>query len=229
MNGITHVFFDLDHTLWDYETNARETLTEVFDNYGINAYYSSANAFINSFHYTNSKLWKRYNSGEIDRDFIRANRFRLLFENRGSISDTLNGTISDYFFQTCPRKTALIDGAIGVLDRLSEEYELGIITNGFEDTQNIKLRESGIRKYFEHVITSETAGHRKPSAAIFELAQSMSGATSDTAIMIGDNYNTDISGAKNANWRAFWFNPENSNTYDHDLQIQELSELLDHL
>lgn len=228
MKNITHIFFDLDHTLWDYDTNARETLTELFEMHELNRYYTTVDSFIKAFHYTNHRLWKRYNKGEIGRDFIRENRFRQLFETRGNISDTLNESLSSYFFTNCPRKTALIDGSLEVLDSLGEKYELGIITNGFEETQNIKLTISGLQHYFKYIITSETAGHRKPSPEIFELAQNMSGATKNSAVMIGDNFNTDIAGAIKAEWNCFWFNPEGNNDYNHEPQIQNLLELLDH-
>ncbi len=229
MNGITHIFFDLDHTLWDYDTNARETLTEIYNDYNLGQYYTTAEAFINSFHYTNSKLWKRYNVGEIDRDYIRENRFKSLFKDRGGISDEVNSSISSYFFNTCPMKTALVSGTWDVLESLKNRYELGIITNGFEDTQNIKLTNAGIKKYFKYIITSETAGYRKPSLEIFELALSKSGVTAEEVVMIGDNYSTDIAGAKNAGWKSFWFNPENKTNNSHDLQIKDLTELLQHL
>ncbi len=229
MNGITHIFFDLDHTLWDYDANARETLTELFHAYDLGQYFSSPEAFINSFHYKNHQLWKRYNKGEIDRDFIRKHRFRSLLEERGTVSDTMNDSISEYFFTTCPRKTALIDGAIEVLEKLSKAYELGIITNGFEDTQSIKLTESGLDKYFKYVITSETAGHRKPSLEIFELALEISGADIESVIMIGDNYATDITGAQNAQWKSIWFNPNGDTDFEHENQVENLTDLLKHL
>ena len=220
MKDVTHIFFDLDHTLWDYETNARETLTELYLQYNLDRYYLTADAFIKAFHFTNHNLWKRYNFGEIDRDYIRENRFKKLFEDRGKISDTTNEAISSYFFNTCPRKTALMEDTVKVLESLSINYELGIITNGFEDTQNIKLTEAGIQHYFKHVITSETAGHRKPSRAIFELALEMSGASKDNVVMIGDNLTTDIEGAQNASWKSFWFNPSKNDFFSFSMALR---------
>jgi putative hydrolase of the HAD superfamily len=226
MNLITHIFFDLDHTLWDYETNATETLKELYEEYDLGNYFSSENAFIKTFKHVNHGLWEQYNHGQIDRMYIRNERFRLIFKGRVEISQEKSRELSEYFITHCPRKTALMPGAIETLELLRDRFQLGIITNGFDDIQAVKLNSSGMEVFFPVVITSETFGHRKPSVEIFRRAENTAGSKAETSMMIGDNLNTDVMGAKNAGWTSVWFNVGPRLKHEAHFEINQLKELL---
>ncbi len=224
MKEVKHVFFDLDHTLWDYEKNARLTLTEMFDKYQLGFFFRSIDSFVNAFHHANGQLWSQYNRGEVDKQYIRKYRFKNILQKRAD-DDSLYEELSNYFIEHCSRQTHLIPGTMDTLDYLSEKYELSIITNGFNDSQKVKLEESGIDAYFRYVITSESVGYKKPSPEIFDFALELSGHLSHEVVMIGDNLSTDIAGAKSAGWKNIWLNLTSNKSSDPDNEIASLSEL----
>jgi putative hydrolase of the HAD superfamily len=193
------VLFDLDHTLWDYETNSRETLVELFDHYGLKDRGVTKHAFLDSFSRINTELWNLYDRSLLHRDMIRLHRFEKILLEIGINDQPLSLQLSSDYIEHSPKKPNLLEGAKEILDYLFPKYPMVIVTNGFDDVQGTKLSCSGITHYFKDVITSARAGYKKPAKEIFEFALSQSGAQAHQAIMIGDNLQTDIGGAINAN------------------------------
>lgn len=222
---IKYIFFDLDHTLWDYENNSARILEEMYQFFGLDQCFSSSQAFMKVFHYENNLLWNKYNRGDIDREHIRRERFKKILKGR---VESINGQaleMSDFFIEHCPNGSKLVDGAAEVLSTLSEEYPMSIITNGFTDTQGKKLNASKIQSYFEHVITSESAQSRKPAKEIFDIALNQANTEGDHSIMIGDNLNADAIGARNAGLHSVWFDPQGIRLPYPQYRISHLSEL----
>jgi len=197
----------LDHTLWDYERNSRETLRELYNEYALGQKgVTDVEDFLEQFRKVNDDLWYQYDNGFINSDFIRRERFRRILAPFRVDDEILSEELSRDYLQFCPQKGHLIPHAIDVLEYLAQEYRLAIITNGFEEIQHTKLASGKLRHYFDHVITSQKAGHRKPSREIFDCALSLNGIRNDEAIMIGDNLITDIAGAQNASIDPVFFN-----------------------
>lgn len=208
MSKYQAVFFDLDHTLWDYDTNSSELLTELFYAYELDQASSfGLNYFLDTFIQVNNKLWNNYNKGHIDREEIRSKRFANILKAMGIRNDELALELSDVYIDRCPRKTNVFPYTYEVLDYLKEKYPLFVLTNGFNDVQEIKLSCSKLSPYFQGVITSESSGHRKPSREIFEFALSQAKSSHHNSIMIGDNLSTDIAGAAGINMDTVFFNP----------------------
>jgi len=223
--GYKKIYFDLDHTLWDYDTNARNTLLEIFEEFGIDRFFLNPDSFISYFYTVNYGLWDLYNRGQIDKDFIRQERFKRVLDGRSEEDQSFFNEISDFFVSNCPRQNNLMPGAKSILESLSSKYRLGIITNGFDETQTIKVNASGINEFFETMVTSESSASRKPDRKIFEFALQKSRLKKEEVIMIGDNLKTDIEGAKNFGISAIWYNPEGSQG-SHESSISHLEELL---
>jgi putative hydrolase of the HAD superfamily len=203
------IFFDLDHTLWDYETSARETLRELYHQYQLHDLgVSRFDEFHHEFRQVNQQLWHLYDHGKIDSEAIRKERFKQILDKFSIQNEEISLKLSADYLDTCPRKGYLIPGAIETLDYLVERYPLTVITNGFEDIQRIKLEAGNLTGYFKHIITSQKAGYKKPAREIFDFALNQNGISSDQAIMIGDNLVTDIAGAKNASVDVIFFNPD---------------------
>lgn len=202
------IFFDLDHTLWDYETNSGEAITELYHHHRLSERSNAdVSTFLSVFNEVNKRLWVLYDKGLIHRDVIRLERFKEVLE-RVNIQDyPLSLQLSDEYLQISPRKPALMPHAREVLDFLIEKYRLVIITNGFVDIQATKLSSSGIAHYFHQVVTSEEAKHKKPAREIFDYALRENMIEAHQAVMIGDNLITDIQGAKNASIDTIFFNP----------------------
>jgi putative hydrolase of the HAD superfamily len=209
MKKYKSVFFDLDHTLWDYDTNSYETLNELYLQHKINAisgieFYH----FHDSFQRINLKLWDQYDRGYIGREVIRNDRFKMVLSELGAEDNHLAYQLGEHYSVLSPTKKNLVPNAFEILDYLVSQYPLYLVTNGFEEMQSTKVESGGIRKYFAEVITSEKAGHKKPAKEIFDYTLGLGGFKKEEVIMIGDNLLTDIAGASNAGIDSVFYNPK---------------------
>lgn len=194
------LFFDLDHTLWDFEANSRQTLEELYHelelkNRGIHDF----DLFHKNYLVHNDKLWDRYRNGFIKVDELRWKRMWLALLDFKIADEPLARAMGVRFLDLLPTRKLLFPHTIEMLDYLAEKkYRLHLITNGFEKTQHGKLKSSGLDKYFNEVITSEGSNSLKPHKEIFEFAFRKTGALPEQSIMIGDTIDVDILGALNA-------------------------------
>lgn len=227
---IKHIFFDLDHTIWDFDRNAQETLLELYEVYGLKALgLHSAEKFIAHYTENNHRLWQRYHLGEITKEILRQERFRNTFLELGIQPEHIPHAFEEDYVRMSPRKTNLFEGAEKVLGYLQQKYKLHIISNGFKETTLTKMELSGLNPYFTNVIISEDVGVNKPDKTIFEYALNKAGALKTESIMIGDSLEADIRGAQNFGMKAIFFNPlKIEPPADIDLQIFKLEELLLH-
>ena len=226
---VKHIFFDLDHTLWDFETNSTLTLKELFERFDLGVKIDSEDAFVKRYKEINAHYWSLYRVGQIKKSELRNIRFEKTLEHFGFSDPDLTNTLSEEYVSTCPLKPNLMPGCIEVLDYLYERYDLHIITNGFEEIQAIKLQKSGIDKYFQHVVTSEKIDRRKPDPVIFNHAGNLTSSSGTENLMIGDHYEADVLGARAVGWHAIHFDPENTHIEPDDLRISALISLKDHL
>ena len=203
-----HLFFDLDHTLWDFEANAKETLKYLYalntlKERGVNDF----DLFFKQYCFHNEQLWKRYTNGTIKQDELRWKRMWLTLLDFKIADQELSKKISVEFLNELPNRKNLFPYTTEILDYLlSKNYVLHLITNGFESIQHNKLSNSNLTKYFKEVITSEKANSLKPNKEIFEFALKVSGASLHESIMIGDNIDADIKGAINAGMDTVFVN-----------------------
>lgn len=226
-----HIFFDLDRTLWDFETNSQDTLTEIFNEYELGRIEDcKLNDFIQRYERHNAELWDAYRKGTLEKDVLRTERFRRTLADYGVDAPELARQIGFFYVQRSPEKTALFPYTIEMLKTLNELYTLHIITNGFEEVQHVKLAKSEMRKYFDHVITSEKAGVKKPEPAIFEYAMVVTGAKTDESLMVGDDLPVDLLGAKGVGIDQAYFNPkEIAHAEEVTFEYRKHQELVDYL
>ena len=207
-----HLFFDLDHTLWDFDANAMETLADVYKDLDLQtAGINDFDLFCKHYLHHNAVLWDRYHHGYITAEELKWKRmWRTLLEFKNG-SEELAKKMSGYFLEVLPTKQNLFPYTHEILQHLKEkEYKLHLITNGFEKTQWRKLDNSKLGQYFEEVITSETSNSVKPNKEIFEYALRITGAELTQSIMIGDNLDADIKGAINAGMDSIFVNHINA-------------------
>lgn len=195
-----HLFFDLDHTLWDFEANSHQTLKELY--LVLNLLEKGIEDF-DLFHKNylahNDKLWDRYRNGYIKVDELRWKRMWLSLLDFKIADEPLARQMGNIFLDLLPTRKILFPYTTEILDYLTDKnYQLHLITNGFEKTQHSKLKYSGLDKYFIEVITSEGSNSLKPKKEIFEYAFQKTGANPAESIMIGDAIDVDILGALNA-------------------------------
>src|SRR5476649_953601 len=164
-----HLFFDLDHTIWDFDKNAEETLYELYDVYRLSEIgLPSAALFIETYTRNNHRLWADYHTGKITKAELRETRFKKTFLDLGVHPDLIPSSFEDDYVQLCPTKTNLFPHAHETLGYLQSKYTLHLISNGFRESSEMKIGRTGIGKYFQHVIISEIVGVNKPDKAIFE-------------------------------------------------------------
>ncbi|MDH5381074.1 MAG: YjjG family noncanonical pyrimidine nucleotidase [Cyclobacteriaceae bacterium] len=228
MHKYKYIFFDLDHTLWDYEKNSKTTLKLVYDHFQLFNLKIDFQRFYKTFKKVNNKLWIQYNRREISQQDIRTKRFVEIFSQFNLENKELCLQISNFYMEKGPQEIGLISGTISILNYLADKYKMLILTNGFEHTQHTKLRCTNIKDYFHHVVTSENSGFVKPDTAIFDFALNLCQIEPQHAIMIGDNLQTDILGAKNSGIDSVYFNPDyRQDTIGANYNISSLHQLSD--
>ena len=226
LQNIKHIFFDLDHTLWDFDRNSEMAFAQIFSD---KFPHIATLDFIKVYIPINQECWRLYQTNQISHDELRYNRLKHSFDAIDiQVSDDDIDFIAKQYLEILPNNNFLIDGAIELLDGLKSDYKLHIITNGFTNVQYRKLQNSGLSKYFETVTNSERAGVKKPDARIFEVAITDANASVDQSIMIGDSWEADVMGAINANIKTIFYNPEKSmqNT-NSELLIADIQHLLE--
>jgi len=226
-NKYKHLFFDLDRTLWDFEKSAIEAFEEIFGKHklalkGIPDF----EEFHKKYSDHNHRLWDLYREGMLEKDVLRWKRFHLTLLDYGIDNRKLADALGADYLEISPRKVNLFPHVMETLECLSPKYHLHLITNGFQEVQEIKIKTSGMDRFFEKLITSEEAGVKKPDPKIFYFALEKTGALADESLMIGDDYTVDIAGARGAGMDQVFFDPESvSKENDCTYKITDLLEL----
>ncbi|MDD3721972.1 MAG: YjjG family noncanonical pyrimidine nucleotidase [Lutibacter sp.] len=204
MKPIKHIFFDLDHTLWDFESNSDIAFETVFKKYQVKA---DLQIFLNNYRGINERYWKLYREEKITKEELRLGRLKDTFiKIKEDFDLQLLENLSVDYIEVLPHHNKLFEGTHEILEHLYVNYKLHIITNGFNEVQYKKIKNSGLTKYFDKIITSEDAGVKKPNPIIFKYALELTKAFSNESIMIGDNWEADIMGAKEAGFDVIFCN-----------------------
>ncbi|MFD2907312.1 YjjG family noncanonical pyrimidine nucleotidase [Flavobacterium ardleyense] len=218
-----HVFFDLDHTLWDFDKNSGFAFDTIFKEQGFTIDVAD---FLEVYIPRNQHYWKLYQVNKISRDDLRYYRLKDVFDAlKFKVSDIDIERVSEDYINYLPEYNHLFDGAIELLDYLKPNYNLHIITNGFASAQARKLKNSNLEQYFETITNSELAGAKKPHRNIFEFALSLANASKTDSLMIGDSYEADVIGAQEAGIEAIFFNEQKVEVETDVHQISHLLEL----
>jgi YjjG family noncanonical pyrimidine nucleotidase len=222
-NRIKHIFFDLDHTLWDFDKNSEVAFDKIFK---LNHPNIKIDRFIEKYVPINQACWKLFQNDEITHHELRYNRLKHTFDAINfEISDAEIDIIANDYLEFLPESNLLFDGAIEILEYLVTKYELHIITNGFAEVQAKKINNSNIDHYFKSITNSEMAGVKKPNPKIFEHALEIAKAKKSESIMIGDSLDADVRGAINFGIDAIYFNSNGENATIDVLEIKNLLEL----
>ncbi|MEQ3796431.1 YjjG family noncanonical pyrimidine nucleotidase [Flavobacteriaceae bacterium MJ-SS4] len=222
INGLTDVFFDLDHTLWDFDKNSALTFEKIFKMNSLNIHLES---FLQYYEPINLKYWKLFREEQIDKASLRYRRLADTFDKLGiSVNDNIIDKLSEDYIDHLSSFNHLFDDTIHILDYLKPKYKLHIITNGFKEVQEGKLQNSKISHYFNTVTNSEIVGVKKPNPKVFNFALNLAQADVETSIMIGDNYEADILGALNVGFDVIHFNYHDEEV---DKNIKQITNLLD--
>ena len=202
--NVTDIFFDLDHTLWDFDRNSFLALKSVFKKYHIDV---NLELFTEIYEPINEAYWKLYREDRISKEQLRRGRLVDAFNDfnvQFSIQQIDDMAVS--YIDELPKNNYLLEGAIAALDYLKDKYTLHIITNGFKEVQHIKLKNSGIYSYFKTITSSEEVGLKKPNPVVFKAALEQAGVSKEKTLMIGDNFEADILGAEAVGMKTLFYN-----------------------
>lgn len=225
--NITDIFFDLDHTLWDFDKNSQMAFDRIFKN---NFEGIKIEDFIEKYLPINQECWRLYQNDQITHQELRYNRLKLSFDALNySMTDENIDQISNDYIEFLTDNNYLFDGAIEVLEYLKPKYKLHIITNGFAHVQEKKINNASLGGYFTTITNSELAGVKKPNSIIFDYAVNLAQSSKENSIMIGDDFDADVNGALNAGLDAIFFNVKNIETPENYKQINHLLELKKYL
>ncbi len=227
MNHYKHIFFDLDRTIWDFETNSNEKFRKIYDHYDLSSKgIPSWEEFRKRFANHNEMLWDLYRQGKIKKERLSIQRFDLTLQDFGIHDPGMASSIAHEYLTIRNEDVYLFPDAIDVLDYLYEKYVLHLITNGFEEVQVRKVNISGLDRFFKTFTTSEEAGVKKPDPGIFVYALKKANADPAESIMIGDDLEVDILGAKEIPMDQVYFNDKEKTHHEKvKYEIRELREL----
>lgn len=225
--GITDVFFDLDHTLWDFEKNSELTYKKIFSE---NKLEIDLVDFFKLYVPYNIELWKLYQEDKISKEDLRYKRLKTIFDQLNiKVNEEMINKLSDDYIENLATFNHLFVDTIEILDYLKPNYKLHIITNGFAEVQLKKLKNSKIDHYFQVIMDSETAGVKKPNAIIFEKALEQANTKPEVSVMIGDSYEADILGAKNIGMHTLFYTSKEDYIKVKSHKINKLKQIKNYL
>ncbi|MCK0130679.1 YjjG family noncanonical pyrimidine nucleotidase [Flavobacteriaceae bacterium F08102] len=220
---IEHVFFDLDHTLWDFEQNSAKAFDYLFSKHQIKVDLVS---FLKVYKPINFDFWKMYREDRISKKELRYQRLKKTFDVlQFTISDDRIHSLSSGYLEQLTNFNHLFEHTVDILEYLKPKYQLHIITNGFSEIQEKKMLNAQIRPYFTHIITSESVGVKKPNPRIFEFAMDLAQCHTQNCMMIGDSLEADIQGAQGVGIQTIFFNSHRERNHNQDRAIECLLEI----
>jgi putative hydrolase of the HAD superfamily len=226
-----HIFFDLDRTLWDFDSSAKMAFTNIFEKFSLKSFgIPGVDAFQTVYNEHNEKLWALYREGKIKKEILRGLRFNYTLAEFGINDEALAETIGQEYITISPHLVALYAGAHEILEYSRNKYHVHLITNGFSEVQAVKLEASKLKGYFETIVTSEAAGFKKPAKGIFDYAFREADAVPEDSLMIGDDPDVDILGAREVGMDQVLFDPhfrhqQNGSTF-YINRLVELKEII---
>ena len=222
-----HIFFDLDRTLWDFDTNSKAALKIMFEEHKLDERMRSFQSFYTSYKKINGRLWNSYGSGKITKAVLRVKRFNDTLKSFQIDDLELATKLGEDYIKISPYQTGIFPGTIETLKELkNNDHTLHIITNGFKEVQAIKLKNSGLRDYFDIIVCSEEVGKNKPAPEVFKFATRQANANPKDSLMIGDDYLVDVVGAERFGMKGILFDPHQSyKEGTHDWHIDSLDKI----
>lgn len=221
--SVTDIFFDLDHTLWDFEKNSALTFEKILKHNEVDVLIAD---FLDVYIPINLQYWKLYRDEKVTKTELRYQRLKKTFDAiEFSVSDNLINTLSEEYIEHLSSYNHVFPHTFEILDYLKPKYRLHIITNGFQEIQDKKLKNANLYDYFEHIVNSEMAGVKKPSPKIFELALNLAKTKAKNSVMIGDNLEADILGAQALGFHTIHFNAHKESEHNYCKMINSLNEI----
>lgn len=204
MPGYDTVLLDADMTLLDFRRSEREALVRVLAQYGL----PQDECVLQDYGKINAALWDAFARGEIDQDFLSAERFAALMRVYGGQADPRK--VNRSYELALGEEAWLLPGAEAFCQALAGMgLTLAIATNGLPAAQRGRYVRTGLDRYIPHLFISMELGARKPQREFFDQICTSLGITCRSqVVMVGDGLGTDILGGNRAGIDTIWYNPD---------------------
>ena len=224
-----HIFFDLDHTLWDFDRNSKAALSDVYYEFDLRQFQiASPQHFQEVYGPINERMWVQYRLGEIDAETVKIGRFRESLKRFGVVDEDLVRAAKSFYLNQLPLKGYLMPNTKEALTYLQTKYKLHVVTNGFRAVTERKIAHSDIGAFFESTLSAEEVGVLKPNRAVFDRALSMNNATTDNSLFVGDNLIADVQGAQGVGMDQVFFNPhQKAHNETPTFEIKDMKEMVE--
>ncbi|MEX0779508.1 MAG: HAD family hydrolase [Balneolales bacterium] len=225
MKNIKFIYFDLDDTLLDHKSAQRLALEQLRINSTILDGISSQ-TLQETYARVNAQLWTDYGNSVIDRHELQQLRFELTLKEL-ELETSFYSELGEHYLKLYETKWSWINGAETFYDDIRERYPVGLLTNGFSETQQKKVARFDFNKTSQHIVISEDIGYLKPDSRIFDHATKLTGLEPDQILYVGDSYRSDIIGGSQYGWKTAWYtdNPEASKKNTADFIFNDFSQL----
>lgn len=211
---------DLDHTLFDSDSSEAAAFQQAMNVAGVR----KPDRYEGLFRRINLELWAAVERGETTPQYVKTHRFERLALEAGLDADPL--AMSEAYVAGLGANGELYAGAREVLDILSRNATLALVTNGLSEVQRRRIERTGILECFDAVVISAEVGAAKPAAGIFDIAfAALDTPSKDSALMVGDNLASDILGGSNYGIATCWYNPKRRSAGPSDRISHEISAL----
>ncbi len=224
------LLIDADDTVLDFDNSERDSIILLCKDHGI----ADGERVADKFKQINRRMWDMFERGEITREQIFYTRFEELFDHFGLTGLDAVALGEDYK-ENMAHSKRIIRGARAFLSRISLRHDVYCVTNGITRTQKMRMKSSGLGRYFKKLYISQEMGLAKPSKAFFDRVIADIGEydLEDTYI-IGDSLTSDIQGGINSGIKTILFNREGKKIKDivPDYSVggyRELEKLIDEL
>ena len=150
---IKTVLFDLDDTILDFNMSEKIALIKTFESFG----YDVTGEMILKYSQYNISQWKRLELGEISREEVKVNRFKLLFDDLGLDLSPKKTTL--VYEENLAKGHYFVKGAKEMLNSIYKDYDLYLVSNGTKKVQEGRMSTANISHCFKDIFISEVVGY----------------------------------------------------------------------
>lgn len=223
------IYFDLDDTLLNHKKAERAGLSDVYRHFDLFDEVTE-DALLQTYHHINKNLWEAYGRGEITRPELQRRRFEETLQAL-HVDKTGYKQVGDLYMDFYQTHWEWVDGAEGAYNRIAAKYGVGIITNGFAETQWLKIDQFNFKESAQHIVISEELGEMKPHPKVFDYSTELVGIARNEILYVGDSFTSDVVGGSKAGWQVAWYtqNPIDQGYKLANLIFDDFDELLNAL
>ncbi len=207
MKKYKYLLFDNDGTLMNFKKCEEHAFETAYKNSGAHSIIPYSDEILKLYSEVNDSWWKKLERKECTREELMKGRFKE-FLTKLNISTVDPEILSEEYPKALSEGSFLYDGAETLLNKLSKEYDIYIITNGIGFVQKKRINKCAYLPYIKGIFISEELGAVKPEKEYFTKVLASINAKKEECLIIGDSLSADIMGGNLSGIDTLWYNPE---------------------